>query len=378
MTRKGLTGLSVLVIVLMMVSVTVPAVSAVEENSTGIDFNRYAIPELNIDPSIETITISGALSPQQERGITESWTYGIPLGSIIVHTTEGITQVFDSYGDQLLSISDDGSGKAPTPASIEKACTYVHQLPNDSRVYHHEGKIYVLDSAGELLLLVIDGHASSYQKEVALLWVGNDWIESAEDYLNYITEYQAYWTVPSSPPSLESSEQIYLFNGILGVGGSKTYLLQPVLGYNGSTQQWQGQAWACDTTDPADSFVGPMFTSASGHTMRGRIYWSSSLQLWSITIYDQTSGQYSSLSTNCMLPQNNCLTSCVLEGWNVDDNTDVPGDTLFYDMSYLSYGTPMSVDLESWYSPYIPYVIMQYCWVDIIQDPSRVRLNTYN
>ncbi len=33
-----------------------------------------------------------------------------------------------------------------------------------------------------------------------------------------------------------------------------------------------------------------------------------------------------------------CRVGCVLEGWNIDDNTDVPGDTLFYDMVYKSYG----------------------------------------
>lgn len=41
-------------------------------------------------------------------------------------------------------------------------------------------------------------------------------------------------------------------------------------------------------------------------------------------------------------------------------------------------GPPMNIDLEPWYSSNFPYEIMQYCWVEIIQNPSRVRLHTYN
>lgn len=377
-TKIRMRALSVLLAVLLVSVVVVPAVSAEEQAGAGIDFDQYVIPELNVDRSIDTIAISGVLSPQLELGETERSTYGIPSGSIIVHVADGTTLVFDRDGIQLLSLNDELSEKVPTPAGIEKPSTRVHQLPNDSRIYYRENQIFVLDSDEELILLVIEENSSADRKIESLTdWIGHDWVESAEDYLNSITEYIAYWTVPSSPPSLGSNERIYLFNGIRGVAGSKTYLLQPVLGYNGSTSRWEGQAWACHTNGN-DDFIGPLFTSNTGHSMKGRIYWSSSLQLWSVTLYDLTSGQYSSLSTNCMVPQNNCLVSCVLEGWNIDDNNDVPGDTLFYDMVYKSYGTSMSVNLEPCYSSYVPAEIMRYCWVDIIQDPTRVRLNTYN
>ncbi len=38
----------------------------------------------------------------------------------------------------------------------------------------------------------------------------------------------------------------------------------------------------------------------------------------------------------------------------------------------------MSIDLEPWYSTEVPYEIMRYCQVQIIQNPSRVCLHTYN
>lgn len=369
-----------MLLALLLVSVgVVPVVSAEGEVTAGVDLDLYTIPDLKMDRSIETIAISGMLSPQEEPSKAESGTYGIPSGSIVVHAADGTTQVFGQDGDQLLSISDERSEKIPTPAGVEKPCTRVHQLPNDSSVYYHGDKIFVLDHTGELILVVINENPSSEQRAEALTrWTGNDWVESAEDNdVDYITESIAYWSVPTSPPSLESNEMIYLFNSITGVSDSKEYILQPVLRYYGANQKWEGHAWACDTDGP-DDFVGPLFDTAVGHTMKGRIYWSNNLQLWSITLYDLTTGQYSSVSMNRIAPQSNSKVAHVLEGYHLDDNTDVPGDTLFYDMEYKSFGTPMSVDLEPWYSTNVPYEIMRYCWVDIIQDPTRVRLNTYN
>lgn len=376
-------ALPLLLAVLLVSAGVMPIAGAIENEGAEIDFDRYSPPRLSIDPSIETIAIFEALSPQSEQRIMDGKTEGgIPFGSIVVHAADGITRVFDKDGNQLLSISDKKSGKMPTPAGVEKSCTQLHQLPNDSRVYHRGDQTFVLDAAGELILTVIDETTASGQNVAAVRGrLGHDWVESAEDMPDSeITEYTAYWRVPSSPPSLESYQKIYLFNGIEKTTGSKTYLLQPVLDYNGTTHQWKGQAWACDTTDSGgdDSYYGPLFDTATGHTMRGRIYWANDLKLWSITIYDHTTGQYSSLSTDCIQPEVGYRVACVLEAWNIEDNTDVPGDTLFYDMEYKSYGTPMNIDLEPCYSSNFPREIMQYCWVEIIQNPSQVRLHTYN
>jgi len=35
-----------------------------------------------------------------------------------------------------------------------------------------------------------------------------------------------------------------------------------------------------------------------------------------------------------MQPRIGYRVGCVLEGWNIDDNTDVPGEGLFYDTGY--------------------------------------------
>jgi len=270
---------AVLLALLLAVMAIIPGVSTAAKVS---DFEKYSLPKLTVNKTVEPISISGDLSPESDQSV--SGIYRIPAASIIEHTVDGMTLVFDQKGNHFLSISDVRSEIIPTPAGIEKPATMVHQVPNDARIYYVGNRVFVTDRAGELILVVINDRGSSIQPVgIVSEWIGNDWVEAAEAYPNYITEYNVYWTVPSSPPSLESNEMIYLFNGIGGVSGSKTYLLQPVLRYYGNNQRWEGQAWACDVYGP-DDFVGPLFTTATGHTMRGRIYWSPSLNIWSITL----------------------------------------------------------------------------------------------
>ncbi len=116
--------------------------------------NQHLIPELKVNESIETIAISRELSLQP--AWDGSVTTGIPFGSIMVHTADAKTLVFGSDGNQLLSISDERSAKVPTPAGVEKPCTRVHQLPNDSRVNTRGDVTFVFGKAGELILTVID------------------------------------------------------------------------------------------------------------------------------------------------------------------------------------------------------------------------------
>ncbi|MDK2890242.1 MAG: hypothetical protein PWR21_874, partial [Methanoculleus sp.] len=339
--KIGMRAFSVLLTVLLVSVVLVPVVSAEEQTDALVDLDQYTIPDLKMDRSIETIAISGMLSLQEETDKAESGTYGIPSGSIVVHAADGITRVFDKDGDQLLSISDERSEKIPTPAGVEKPCTRVHQIPNDSRIYYRGDTIFVLNPAGELILLIInEDTASKPCPESTRGWTGHDWLESAEDYLNGITEYTAYWTVPSAPPSLEVGEMIYLFN-VIQVETPSCYLLQPVIRYNPQQQRWEGQAWGCDPDGP-DDFIGSTIVLSTGDTMKGRIYWDGVRSLWIVSLEDSTTGQSSVVTPDSVQPQSNCLVGCALEGWYVDDNTDVPGDTNFYSMSYKAYGIPMT------------------------------------
>ncbi|WP_243671229.1 hypothetical protein, partial [Methanoculleus chikugoensis] len=79
MNKKiGMQAFPPLLLAAMLVSTGfVPIASAIAGEGAGIDFDRYSPPQLNVDPSIETIAISEALSPpQSERRITDSRTEG--------------------------------------------------------------------------------------------------------------------------------------------------------------------------------------------------------------------------------------------------------------------------------------------------------------
>lgn len=115
--------------------------------------NQHLIPELRVNESIEAIVISAELSLQPEWD--GSVTTGIPFGAVMVHTANATTLIFDRDGNHLFSIDDERSAKIPTPAGVEKPCTRVHPLPNDSRVYHHGGVMFVFGTAGEPPILTI-------------------------------------------------------------------------------------------------------------------------------------------------------------------------------------------------------------------------------
>jgi hypothetical protein len=160
----------------------------------GIDLDHYVIPELKVNDSIETIAISGVLTLQPEWD--GSGTSGIPFGSIMVHTADDKTLVFDKDGNQLLSISDELSAKVPTPGGFEKPCTWLHQLPNDSRVYHRDNETFVLDIAGNLILTVINKHPPSVEVPITINITspregGTVWIDVVPPHVAVVGEIDA-------------------------------------------------------------------------------------------------------------------------------------------------------------------------------------------
>ena len=157
---RGKTRTRALPFLLAVLLAVVPAAGA------GIDLDHYVIPELKVNASIETIAVSGGLTLQPGWG--GSGTTGIPFGSIMVHTADRMTLVFDSDGNHLLSISDELSAKVPTPGGFEKPCTWLHQLPNDSRVYHRDNETFILDIAGNLILTVINEHPPPIQDPITI------------------------------------------------------------------------------------------------------------------------------------------------------------------------------------------------------------------
>lgn len=57
----------------------------------------------------------------------------IPLGSIIYHSTNGITTVYSPDGEVILKAKDSEATKIPIPGPVDFApATHVYQVPSDS------------------------------------------------------------------------------------------------------------------------------------------------------------------------------------------------------------------------------------------------------
>ena len=157
--------------------------------------NQHLIPELRVNESIETIAISAELSLQPEWD--GSVTTGIPFGAVMVHTANATTLIFDRDGNHLFSIDDELSAKIPTPAGVEKPCTRVHPLPNNSRAYHHDNVMFVFGTAGEPpILTIIDESPKPVEEpitiEITSLHEGGvAWIDVAPAHVAVVGEVHA-------------------------------------------------------------------------------------------------------------------------------------------------------------------------------------------
>ncbi|MFA4878089.1 MAG: hypothetical protein WC586_11820 [Methanoregula sp.] len=378
------TGVVLLILMLAAMAI-VPMVSATAEADTDltasisgnlIDVDKIALPKLMFDETQQKVVVTTELSPTGTRGLQ-----AIPKGAIIHHAENGITTVFDRDGQQVLLADDKESSVISTPSGLKHA-TYVTEVPTDSQVIN-KGKVTYVTNGKDLILTVIcenvtqtvqNEHALNQKSGIAAATLSNfnGWIEYAYDNMAQIRQFDAYWTVPSSPPSSESAEPVFLFNAIRTYG--ETAIVQPVLEWNQPSTglYWTGSSWALK--DGMQAFKTTRITASTSDTMKGRLYWYSATGEWYIQIYDVTNGQYRSLYSN-YVPDSNVQVDVTLEGWGIDDNSDVPGDTLFYNMVYKYNGNPVPVVLKRFTSTSAPLTQLN---VEILSNPSSVKLHTAN
>ncbi|MCK8518436.1 hypothetical protein [Methanoculleus sp. 7T] len=205
------TGTWTLSLLLALLLASVPAAAA------DLGPNQHPIPELKVNESIETIAISGELSVQPELGVTAEGAFGIPFGSIVVHTADRTTLVFDSDGNHLFSISDERSTKIPTPAGVEKPCTWVNQIPSGSRAHYCGNTTFVFGAVGEPILTVIDEHPKPVEDLISINITspgeGEDiWIDAVPPHITVAGEVHAPLGV-RSVSILSGTEEIRCGNG---------------------------------------------------------------------------------------------------------------------------------------------------------------------
>ena len=222
--KKGMQALSLLLVVVFAGVVFVPVVSA-ESTEFAKDF---VTPSLDLESSVPLKEVYLPLSP-----ISDESVFSISPGSIIYHTDDGLTKVFDQQGKALFYVNDKDSAMIPTSAGVIKPATFIHLVPTESHSYHKGNQTFVTDEKGNLILTIINEKATELSgTEIQSNSRSNEWIEWAEDAsISSLTQFDAYWYVPDHPPSSENFEVIYLFNGISPYGGGPG-LIQPVLEWN--------------------------------------------------------------------------------------------------------------------------------------------------
>ncbi|WOX56299.1 hypothetical protein R6Y95_02925 [Methanoculleus palmolei] len=386
MKRKtGIRAFSLLLALLLVSVGVVPAVVFDErdeelfslsfEEGNTVNLNGMKLPELQTDYSQEQVIITAELSPVESSGTSDLTIHEIPSGSIIYHTMDGITRVYSSDGKQILSAVDSMAKKVATPRGFRPA-TFVSQVPSGSHVIHQDDVTYVFHN-GDLILTVLSDQPREYNESLQrneYMDVGgfNGWIEYAYKNVPQITQFDAYWKAPTCPPSSEFAEPVFLFNGIRTP--DETAIVQPVLEYNQpiTGQYWTGCCWTLK--DGMQDIHSDRITISTGDTLKGELHWSSTSGQWYIQISDITTGEAMSLWSD-YVPTTNVQVDVTLEGWNIDGNSDVPGDTRFYDMVYKNNGNSISVNLYRYIASSAPLTGLN---VEFISNPTEVVLHTAN
>jgi len=320
------------------------------------------LPVLQEYESCNEEIISGELSP-----VTDVNTYTVPSGSIIIHSKDGITRVFSQNGKEVVCANDEKAKKIATPGGFVPA-TYVHQVPSGSEVLR-DGNVTMVYFNGEHILTEINENEDS----VATAQDYDGYIETASDWsVNELRSFSAYWTVPSDPPSPESDTVNFLFPAIEPSDGSE--IIQPVLEWNnGGTGCWKGSAWYSTN---GQYYHSTPITVQSSHTLEGAMDWIESYGEWSTYLKDISTGAETSIySSN--FGSTDLAVFAAYEGYNIQDNSDVPGDTTFYNMDFLDTHNH-AVDIT--WAPWVSSSASQYLTglsVQIDSD-SSVRLLTAN
>jgi hypothetical protein len=253
---------------------------ATADNNSTSEFNAdtYQLPVLQFDPSQEKVIVNRELSPVvEEEGsndtIKRTFMEGtasstIPVGSIIYHSKDGITTVFDQTGKQILAAEDSQAEMMQTPVGLIPA-THVHTVPSGSDSYasanatcyvynntviwvtihekmdpleNPEGNTSVTDSStfsGKTLNALSDGVFVMGAQVIESAVVNNPDFKTGDS-------FTSEWTVPQSPSRTGAYSPTYLSLGLDELGTtkinsnvySKRQKVKSIIGYDYDQNAW--------------------------------------------------------------------------------------------------------------------------------------------
>ena len=326
-------------------------------------------------PSEKYVVIKAPLSPEEREDV-----YHILIGSIVYHSVDGITTVYTPNGECILKAKDSDAAMIATPHGTFVPVTHVIQSPSESSASFEPFEFYTEDRGristesatkiyapdGTLLLTII---SDKTEKEERSKYGG--WIEQANDWtVDSLHEFTAYWKAPSYPPS-PGNAYGYLFNAIEPSDGSK--IIQPVLewNYGGSSGRWTAASWWGPDENGDYHRSSPLEVSV-GEKLKGELEWSTAYARWHICTYNLDDGTSTGYwPPNDFIGDTNLAVFTALEGYSIEDNTDVPGDTDFHDMTFEG-------DTPTWEGHVDENAPLTGLNVEIVSQPARVKLHTAN
>jgi hypothetical protein len=336
-----------------------------------------AIPTVVLANNIQTISIESGFTLLDNSTGTK-----IPNGSTVIHYNTGITEVRDFQNKTLMRINDISSAKIQLPRKKVSA-TYVYEVPDGSNINLEDDGSLTISKDGLQLLTVIDfkrmknspffenvkgsimniGLGNSLVKQLVkhntikpqkqnipvtssyLNDLFGSWVENAHDVdVDYMKNFSAYWNVPSSPTGpYWGATNIYLFNAVEDSGN--TDIIQPVTYYSAQN------GWMCFAMCGIDgNYTISETTSASvGNSIKGVI--NHGPIYWAGAIFNLTTGLGRSLTATGVSSLNtNAVIFCTLEAYGVNNNAQMPGDTVFSNISVKNNNNQI-IDLT-----WVPYV----------------------
>ena len=353
--------------------------------------NRADIQPLS-DTSVDAVpevVVTGPLSPVKPGKLVgaEKSNNTVPWGGTIEHGMNGdvpMTVVYDANGTPQSQVDDKESNQVSVPSIGVLSATRVIDMPSNSTIIKKEGKNKEIYFTGERILSIKDG--TPIKKDMEKLASSsnpvlgkslNAWIEYAYDTSVTLDTFSGTWTVPSSPPAeqLAVPWSNFLFIGIRDLG-TNNCIVQPVLEWHqiGQGYTWTIASWTVYEND--QGYTSERRTVSVGDTISGSMTYNHDTSQWTITTTDTTTGGTTTGNSQMHLPTaSNLEIDAALEGWNVTNNSRVPGDTTFSGMSFSNSGTNVPIVLNTYTTP---SDLLSGLRVELVTNPSSVTLHTNN
>ncbi len=249
--------------------------------------------------------------------------HDIPEGSTIRHLNTGVTEIYARDGSLVLRARDTDAELVATPGGLRRA-TFVYNVPSGSHITE-AGNATVVSFEGAVILRVIDARTGDITVPAFTGWIeqSNDWT------VDYLDHFGGTWVVPSDPPDPGNDVVDFLFTAIENQAGNK--ILQPVLEWNQSgSGRWTGRAWYGSS---GGYYASSPINASAGNSITGVMDNYGGASGWLISFQNTSTSQSTSITTT-ILGTSTLAVFTALEGYNIDGNSDVPGDTTFDNMDF--------------------------------------------